>query len=86
MQSPVLAMPAHLDWKQAYLAAIYEKDCTRVEGLIQDAIAKLSTRLHQLHVHGLNPCDEGDAIHDALYMLQALERSLAYRDHSSISA
>jgi hypothetical protein len=60
------------------MAAILEKDRTRVVSLIQDARLKLSNRLDELADHSF--CyDEVEAIHDADYLLQALQSSLSYR-------
>jgi replication-associated recombination protein RarA len=72
------AVPESLTWKQAYLAAILEKDRTRVEALIQDARMKLSDRLVEIAGHSYS-YDEVEAIHDAEYLLQALQSSLSYR-------
>lgn len=79
MSTRISAAPADLDWKKAYLAAIRETDHQRVPSLIHDAREKLSKRLHQLTTAGGVPCDETEAIHDALYMLEALRNSLPYR-------
>ncbi len=80
MSSRILTQPENLDWKEAYMSAILEKDRARVTGLIQDARAKLATRLRELTAAGSVPCDEVEAIHDAFYLLQALQSSLLYRD------
>ena len=80
MSSRIRVMPDDLDWKRAYMAAIYEKDRARIPGLIADAREKLALRLRELRALGLVLCDEVEAIHDASYMLQALLSSLAYRD------
>jgi len=78
--SRIMAMPEHLEWKRAYMAAILEKDRHRILPLIDDARARLAARFHELKKKGLVPCDEVEAIHDAFYMLDALRSSLAYRD------
>jgi len=80
MSSRIFVMPENLEWKQAYLAAILEKDRVRVLGLIDDARSKLAARLRELKEHDLVVGDEVEAIHDASYLLQALESSLSYRD------
>ena len=79
MSSRISAAPEDLDWKKAYMAAILESDRQRVYGLIVDAQEKLSKRLLQLTTAALVPCDEAEAIHDAVYMLEALRNSLPYR-------
>ncbi len=48
MSTYISAVSENLEWKQAYMAAILEKDRTRVVGLIQDARSKLATRLDEL--------------------------------------
>jgi hypothetical protein len=80
MSSRIFSVPEDLDWKQAYMAAILEKDRNSVIALIHDAREKLSSRLHELTGTGRFPSDEIEAIHDAFYLLQALQSSLAYRE------
>ena len=78
MSTHISIVPESLAWKQAYLAAILEKDRNRVVGLIADARLKLSNRLEELAGHSFT-YDEIEAIHDADYLLQALQSSLSYR-------
>jgi len=80
--SRIFPMPENLDWKQAYMAAILEKDRERTLGLIRDAKAKLAARLLELKANGAVPCDEVEAIHEASYLLEALQGSLSYRDEA----
>jgi len=80
MSSRIFALPDELDWKQAYLAAILEKNPVRITTLVQEAQEKLARRERELLAEGLVPSDEAEAIHDACYMLQALRNSLIYRD------
>ena len=80
MSSRIFPIPETVDWKQAYMAAILERDRNSVTPLIQHARHKLSLRLHELTGVGPFPSDEIEAIHDAFYLLQALQSSLAYRD------
>lgn len=80
MSSRIFSMPDALDWKQAYMAAILEKDRSRVPYLVGKATEYLSARTRELEMSGLVPCEEIEAIHDALYLLHALHTSLAYRD------
>jgi len=82
MSSRIFSVPETLDWKQAYMAAILEKDRSCVTGLIQQAREKLATRLRELTAMGPHPSDEIEAIHDAFYLLQALQSSLPYRDEA----
>jgi len=77
---PHFSAPERLKWKQAYMAAVLEKDGRRLPRLIQDARQKLSERLHELWGTGPVPSEEVEAIDDALYLLQALLGSLPYRD------
>jgi hypothetical protein len=60
------------------MAAILEIDRQHTHELIHDAQEKLCKRLLQLTKAGSVPCDETEAIHDALYMLEALSHSLPY--------
>ena len=79
MSTYISAVPENLEWKQAYMAAVLEKDRTRVVDLIQDAKSKLATRLEELASESYSH-DEIEAIQDADYVLQALQSSLAYRN------
>jgi len=63
----------------AYVAAVLEKDRTRIVGLIEDARSKLSARLIELAAQSYSH-DEVEAIQDAEYLLQALQSSLSYRN------
>ena len=83
MSSRIFSAPETLDWKQAYMAAVLEKDRRRLPGLIHDARVKLGHRLHELWASGAAPREEIEAIHDALYLLQALLSSLSYRDDTA---
>ena len=78
MSTYISAVPENLEWKQAYMAAVLEKDRTRVVGLIHDARSKLATRLDELAAESYSH-DEIEAIQDADYLLQALQSSLLYR-------
>jgi len=78
MSTHISVVSESIAWKQAYLAAVLERDRTRVVGLIEDARLKLSNRLEELAGHSFS-YDEVEAIHDADYLLQALESSLSYR-------
>jgi hypothetical protein len=80
MPSRITVMPENLGWKRAYMAAICEKDRECALELIEDAKSKLSARFRELTKQGFVLCDEAEAIHDAFYMLQALQSSLPYRD------
>jgi hypothetical protein len=61
------------------MAAILEKDRTRVVSLIEDAKSKLAARLDEL-IPESHSYDEIEAIQDADYLLQALQSSLSYRN------
>jgi len=79
MSTQIFTVPESLQWKQAYLAAILEKDRTRVVDLIQDARSKFASRLDELAADS-HSYDEVEAIQDAEYLLQALQSSLSYRN------
>jgi len=80
MSSRIFSAPEYLDWKKAYMAAVLEKDRGRLPGLIQQARETLTDRLRELWRSGPVPSEELEAIHDALYLLEALLSSLSYRD------
>ena len=92
MSSPILSLPESLAWKQAYMAAILEKDRFAINKKIDDAREKLSTRLREITVGEGGPFykheheEEIEAIHEADYLLEALRSSLAYRAHNAASA
>jgi len=78
--SSLISFPhENLDWRKAYLAAVLEKDRQRLPALIRRARETCSERLLTLSKSGPVPSDEVNAIHDALYMLQALLGSISYR-------
>ena len=79
MSTHISSIPENVEWKQAYLAAVLEKDRTRIAGLIQEARSKLSARLVELAAQSYSH-DEVEAIQDADYLLQALQSSLSYRN------
>lgn len=79
MSSRIFSVPESLAWKQAYLAAVLEKDRAQVPGLVQKAKDKLSQRLRDLLTLHYVPCEESEAIDDAQYLLDALLSSLPYR-------
>ena len=82
MSSRIFSAPEDRDWKQAYMAAVLETDCSRLPGLAQTAIERLLERLHELKVLGAFPCEEIEAINDATYLLEAWLRSLSHRDEN----
>ncbi len=85
MSSPILPLPESLSWKQAYMAAILEKDRARIIPRIENAREKISSRLREITIGGTGTfskhehAEEIDAIHEAFYLLEALRSSLAYR-------
>lgn len=78
MSAHISAIPESIAWKQAYLAAVLEKDRNRIPGLIDEARSKLSSRL--LELKAASDLNEIEAIQDAGYLLQGLHSSLSYRD------
>ena len=80
MSTRISSASENLEWKKAYLAAVCEKDRSRIPGLIQHARELLAVRLRELWLPGSVPHEEIEAVHDALYMLEALLNSLSYRD------
>lgn len=91
MSSPILSLPPSLAWKQAYMAAILEKNRIEINRRIEDAREKLSTRLREITIGAKGPLpileheEEIEAIHEAVYLLEALRSSLAYRTQGAIS-
>lgn len=82
MTSHIFTASDNLDWKKAYMAAVMEKDRSRLPELIHEAREKLSHRLRELWAVKPIPNEEIEAIHDALYLLEALLSSLLYRVES----
>lgn len=80
MSSRIFSAPENLEWKKAYTAAALEKDRTRLPGLVEKAIEKLSERLGELRVVESVSCEEIKAIGEAMDLLDALLSSLSYRD------
>ena len=84
MSSRIFVSPDNLAWKKAYLAAVLEGDCMRVPLLAQRAKETMFQRMHELWMDDMIPCDELEAIHDALCMLDALLSTLSYRDDTGL--
>ena len=90
MSSPILALPESLAWKQAYMAAILEKNRAEIKERIEDAREKLSSRLREITIGETGPIptheheEEIEAIHEASYLLEALRSSLAYRGEGAM--
>lgn len=80
MSSGVCSSRENFNWEKAYLAAILEKDCARLPGLIEAVNQTLCERLRTLLAASPACSHEIEAINDALYMLQALRSSLFYRE------
>ncbi len=80
MSSRISGVPDNTEWKKAYMAAVSEKDYRHIPRLIQEARGSLSERLRKLWSSGPVPNEEVEAIHDALYLLNALLTSLSHRD------
>lgn len=88
--SHISAIPNDRAWKQAYHAAIVEKDHQRLIHRIGVAREKLSERerqlmltfskAHQIPDNYALMMEELEAINDATYMLKALYDSLQHRD------
>jgi len=91
MSSPILSLPESLAWKQAYMAAILEKNRAQINGRIEDAREKLSGRLREITIGKKGPLptheheEEIEGIHEAFYLLEALRSSLAYRAQDATS-
>jgi len=79
MSARLFPIPERMEWQQAFLAAVLEKDRARVPILIQDARTKLVVRLDEIASQSFSH-DEVEAIHDADYLLQGLQSSLSYRN------
>lgn len=83
MSSRISSVPENVGWKIAYMAAVLEKDRRLLPSLIQAARDRLSERLRELLSSGPGSSEEIGAIHDALYLLEALLSSLPYRDENA---
>lgn len=82
MSSSIFFAPDHLEWKRAYMAAVLEKDRSRLPELIHKAREEVAERLRGLRAQGRIPSEEIEAMQDALYMLEALLSSLLCRDET----
>ncbi|HEX6802529.1 MAG TPA: hypothetical protein VF133_02535 [Terriglobales bacterium] len=70
------------EWKQLYVAALLEKDSSRVPLLIADAERAIVLRARQLFGTPENNLREGEALDDALHTLRTLRGCLATREQS----
>jgi hypothetical protein len=80
MSSRIFSASENLDWKRAYTAAVLEKDRSRLFGLIQKVIERLSERLSELRALGSVSWEEVGAISDAMYLLDSFLTGVSEQD------
>ena len=66
-------------WKDLYQAAIFEPDLNKLPKRIDEAEAALVTCARELFYAVGDDAEEGERLDNALYILQALGRSLKHR-------
>ena len=74
------------NWKDLYVAALFESDTQQVHSRIEDAEGAIRGRARELfHAAGDN-VDEAEALDDALYALNALRSCLAIHGRFAAAA
>jgi hypothetical protein len=76
--SAINALPNH-GWRSHYLLALYEADKAKLPGRIAEAQRVIVARARELFDIPGDNVEEGKALDDALYALQALKSCLIFR-------
>jgi hypothetical protein len=67
------------NWRDLYVAALFETDQSRVPNRIADAEKAIVARARELFSAGADTIEEDQALDDALYALRALQNCLQFR-------
>lgn len=68
-----------INWRDLYVAALFETDQTRISARIATAEQAIVTRARELFATGNDTIEEDQALDDALYALRALQNCLHLR-------
>jgi hypothetical protein len=75
--TPAQPMPGN--WRELYIAALFETDTMRIAERIADAEKAIVARARELFSAGADTIEEDQALDDALYALRALQSCLNFR-------
>lgn len=74
------------NWKDLYVAALFESDTQQVHSRIEDAEGAIRGRARELFQAAGDNVDEAEALDDALYALHALRSCLAIHGRFATAA
>jgi hypothetical protein len=74
------------NWKDLYVAALFESDTQQIHSRIEDAEGAIRGRARELFQAAGDNVDEAEALDDALYALHALRRCLAIHGRFATAA
>jgi hypothetical protein len=67
------------NWRDLYIAALFETDSDRIPSRIADAEKAIVARARELFAAGSDTIEEDQALDDALYALHALQNCVEFR-------
>jgi hypothetical protein len=67
------------NWRELYIAALFESDTDRIPTRISEAEQAIVARARELFAAGTDTIEEDQALDDALYALRALHNCLEFR-------
>jgi hypothetical protein len=74
------------NWKDLYVAALFESDTQQIHSRIEDAEGAIRGRARELFQTAGDNVDEAEALDDALYALHALRSCLAIHGRFAAAA
>jgi len=74
------------NWKDLYVAALFESDTQQIHSRIEDAEGAIRGRARELFQAAGDSVDEAEALDDALYALHALRSCLAIHGRFAAAA
>ena len=80
MTNPAPVCTNQENWRQLYLAALFEADRNRLPFRIAEAEHAIVARARELFSSGNDTIEEDQALDDALYALRALQSCLQIQD------
>jgi hypothetical protein len=67
------------NWREFYIAALFETDSDKIPKRIAAAEKAIVVRARELFATGIDTIEEDQALDDALYALRALQSCLKFR-------
>jgi hypothetical protein len=76
MKNPSSSLERVTEWRQLYIAALFETDRSRIPARITEAQEAILIRTREMSSAGHDTIEEDLALEDALYALRALQSCL----------